>query len=146
MRCKLRASRLTLAAGWALVSMTPPVIGQTALADINPAVCADLEADASDVLSDLGFDTEDELVSRLVVTAVLRRCAAEGAIDPPEGVTQGGTRAFGEVQGGRDEIQETLATEAEYYLTIAMGIDADAANDLLRRLLGPSPGDRRDSE
>lgn len=113
---------------------------QDAIDSVAPELCLSLEADPASALADAGAEAADALLSQLVVTALLRQCAANGVIAPPELPQADSTRAIDEdIEEAVDE-RDILAAEAEYYLSIAMGVDADAANDLLRRLLGSSPG------
>jgi hypothetical protein len=122
-----------------LVVAATEAAAQAAFDGVAPELCLSLEADPATALADAGAEPADALLSQLVVTALLRHCAATGVIAPPELPRADPTRAIDEdIEGALDE-RDILAAEAEYYLSIAMGVDADAANDLLRRLLGSTP-------
>lgn len=81
-------------------------------------------------------------VASLVAEAINRYCAGSGAIPMPDGLSVT-SRAPSE-RSVDDPLEEAtdemvLVAEAAYYLEIAQQIDAGAANDLLRRLLGSEP-------
>ena len=82
---------------------------------------------------------EDNALASVVIDAVARQCASLGAIPAPERPDEESTRSATD----GIEISETdrFAAEARYLMETAMQIDPDAANDLLRRLLGPRPGE-----
>jgi hypothetical protein len=117
---------------------------QTMLDTVGPELCVRLETDPDSVLADVGAD--DELLSQLIVTAILRQCAATGVIAPPEFPQSDETRSIDDPVDELQDEQAIMAAEADFYLSIAMGVDADAANDLLRRLLGSTPGTGSSSE
>jgi hypothetical protein len=82
---------------------------------------------------------EDNALASLVIDAVARQCAALGAIPAPERPGEDSTRSA--TEGIETSEADRLAAEARYLVETAMQIDPDAANDLLRRLLGPRPGE-----
>jgi hypothetical protein len=81
---------------------------------------------------------EDSALASLLIDAVSRQCAALGAIPAPERPGEEGIRSTTAVPETSEA--DRLAAEALYLVETAMQIDPDAANDLLRRLLGPRPG------
>jgi len=96
-----------------------------------------------------GFDALAEeapsTVLSLVEEAVRRYCAATGGIEMPQSLDPA-NRAEG--SRSAEDSQDTampeavLIAEAAFYLEIAQQVDAGAANDILRRLIGyePRPG------
>jgi hypothetical protein len=79
------------------------------------------------------------VVSNLVTEAILRFCGSIGAIETKQPFFQDGTRNVDPSEDLTKDRSEALRQEAEYHLEVASSIDPDAANDLLRRLLGTEP-------
>jgi hypothetical protein len=118
------------------------VAAQTAsdsLGRVSAEVCAPLADDPSDVLRERLNEQKDSALTSLLIDAVIRQCQAIGALPPPERPGEEGTRNTN--ASTVDNEADRLAAEALYLVETAMQIDPDAANDLLRRLLGPRPSD-----
>jgi len=121
--------------------MGGPVLAQDVdLTNLDPERCPDVLADFSAIEA-----ATPSTAASLIGEALRRYCAGTGGIAMPDDLAQAledeGTRSGSALDDGMtDEI--VLVAEAAYYLEIAQQIDAGAANDLLRRLLGsePSPG------
>ena len=109
----------------------------TALDGISAEDCAPLAGDPSSVLMGRLDGQGDSAIVSLLIDAVTRQCAAIGAIDAPGRPDEEGTRSTNPFP--EESEPERLAAEAQYLFETAMQIDPDAANDLLRRLLGPRP-------
>lgn len=99
--------------------------------------CAPLADDPSSILVERLDGQGDSAIVSLLIDAVTRQCAAIGAIDAPGRPDEEGTRSTNPFP--EESEPERLAAEAQYLLETAMQIDPDAANDLLRRLLGSRP-------
>lgn len=127
--------------------MQARLIAFLAFAGVAAAADTPLErlppADCPSVLSDLAV-AEDTVALPLVTEAVRRHCAAIGGIEMPtdlaeEGVV-GDTRKAAEPEDLDAKARlNKLRADAAFYLETAQQVDPDAANDLLRRLLGPDP-------
>jgi hypothetical protein len=110
-----------------------------ALRDVTAEVCWPLAEASPEILRERLGDRDDNPIAGLLIDALARQCAAIGAIAPPERPHEEGTRSTTAVPEASEA--DRLAAEAQYLVETAMQIDPDAANDLLRRLLGPRPGD-----
>lgn len=106
---------------------------------VNAEDCAPLARATPEILAGRLGDQDDSALAGLLVNALTRHCAAIGAIPPPERPGEEGSRSTA-LEPETSEA-DRLAAEARYLVETAMQIDPDAANDLLRRLLGPRPGD-----
>lgn len=110
-----------------------------ALKGVNVEACAPLADASPEILRERLGDPDESPIASLLIDALVRQCAAIGAIPPPEGPPEESNRSTATVPEASEA--DRLATEAQYLVETAMQIDPDAANDLLRRLLGPRPGD-----
>lgn len=86
-------------------------------------------------------DKDNSHVASLVVEALRRYCAASSGTPLLESETPRSTGdqpiADGQEQNDRQaRVSMRLIGEAEYFIEIATQVDAEAANALLRRLLG----------
>ncbi|MEJ8560142.1 hypothetical protein QTO30_02045 [Yoonia sp. GPGPB17] len=118
--------------------MVTPVASQevSPLEAFTEAKCLSFAGDPS---AHLVNDNGQSAVSVLLTEAILRHCAARGYASMPERHDGNSTRSA-EVPIDLDaDEKERLDRESRYYLETSMQIDADAANDLLRRLLGSLP-------
>lgn len=109
----------------------------TTLDGISAEDCAPLADDPSSILVERLDGQGDSAILGLLIDAVIRQCAAIGAIDPPDRPADEGTRSTNSLP--EESEPDRLAAEAQYLFETAMQIDPDAANDLLRRLLGSRP-------
>jgi hypothetical protein len=109
------------------------------LGGVSAEDCAPFAEASPEILRERLGDQDDSALASLLIDAVARQCAAIGAIPPPERPGEEGTRSTTAVPEASEA--DRLAAEAQYLVQTAMQIDPDAANDLLRRLLGPRPGD-----
>lgn len=122
------------------VAMSPVFAQQIELTDLDPERCTDVLAEVSAIQT----ESPSSAVS-LVAEALRRYCAGTGGIVMPDDLAQALTDEDSRslVEGDESISDEViLVAEAAYYLEIAQQVDAGAANDLLRRLLGsePNPG------
>lgn len=108
-----------------------------AIDGISAEDCAPLADNPSSILVERLDGQGDSAIVSLLIDAVTRQCAAIGAIDAPERPDEEGTRSTNPFP--EESEPERLAAEAQYLFETAMQIDPDAANDLLRRLLGSRP-------
>lgn len=127
---------LVLAVGAAQAQDATSLLDSVAAED-----CPPFAEPASEPLQARLEGQEESALIGLLIDAVTRQCAALGALPAPERPDEGGTRS----PTGLEEASasDRLAAEARYYVETAMQIDPDAANDLLRRLLGRQPDGER---
>lgn len=127
---------------WALVLCAEAAAAQDAsnvLDSVAPRDCALFKDKTSEAMQSHLNGPEDSVLLSLLVEAVHLQCAAIGAIPAPERPDEESARSATSVPE-RNEA-DRLTTEARYLVETAMQIDPDAANALLRRLLGPRPGE-----
>ena len=131
---RVLVSVLVLCAGVAAAQDASNVLDRVA-----PRDCALFADKTSEALQSHLNEQEDSALFSLLVDAVYRQCAAIGAIPAPERPDEESARSATSVPEANEA--DRLATEARYLVETAMQIDPDAANALLRRLLGPGPGE-----
>ena len=86
-------------------------------------------------------DEDNSEISGLVIEALRRYCAASSGtpLSEPEAPRSTGDQAVADGQAQANlqaPVSMRLIGEAEYFIEIATQVDAEAANALLRRLLG----------
>ncbi|MEM9422448.1 MAG: hypothetical protein AAF986_08085 [Pseudomonadota bacterium] len=121
--------------------LTAPVFANDVLSvtDVGVDDCSSLLPDPRFALSQIAPELKEKPSYSLMVEAILRHCAALGAMSFSDSPLDGPTRSHGNNDETPAQRSDRLAREARYYFETAMQIDADASNDLLRRLLGGGP-------
>lgn len=109
------------------------------LEKIEATQCQNISTDPVGAVQDVAPHLTDNVISNLVVEAILRFCGSTGAIEAPERIVRDETRNVDPSADLTEDQSAILRHEAEYHLEVASSIDPDAANDLLRRLLGNDP-------
>ncbi len=109
------------------------------LDQISEEQCAPFSDPDANAPAGLADRPEDVALLGLLFDAIQRGCAAIGAAPLPGRPGEQGVRSTTGLPE-EDEVKR-LQAEAQYLVDTAMQIDADAANALLRRLLGPKPGE-----
>lgn len=107
--------------------------------EIGRELCATLLPEPELELSELTPELVDTPGFPLMVEAIQRHCAALGVLSLDEVAKDDPTRSYVPEQEGAKKVSDRLSREARYYQETAMQIDPDAANDLLKRLLGNGP-------